>query len=119
MKKARPHFVMSSYNLINGEHACSLKDIQTCTLRDEWGFAGVVMTDWLVTGGMGQKGGKWPCASCAGNVKAGNDLTMPGLPSDKADIMKALEDSSHPYALTRAELQLSAKRIAEMIRKLA
>ncbi len=119
VKKAQPHFVMSSYNLINGEHACSLKDIQTCTLRDEWGFAGVVMTDWLVTGGMGQKGGKWPCASCAGNVKAGNDLTMPGLPSDKADIMKALEDSSHPYALTRAELQLSAKRIAEMIRKLA
>ena len=67
---------MTSYNLINGEHACNSKDIQTYTLRDEWGFAGVVMTDWLVTGGMGTSGEKWPCASAAGNVKAGNDITM-------------------------------------------
>ncbi|MCM1134243.1 MAG: glycoside hydrolase family 3 C-terminal domain-containing protein [Clostridium sp.] len=119
VKKSQPHFIMTSYNLINGEHACSTKDIQTATLRDEWGFAGVVMTDWLVTGGMGAKGEKWPCASCAGNVKAGNDITMPGIPSDKADIMKALTDESHPYALSRAELQLSVKRVLGMILKLA
>lgn len=119
VKKSQPHFIMSSYNLINGEHACSCKDIQTHTLRDEWGFAGVVMTDWLVTGGMGEKGEKWPCASCAGNVKAGNDITMPGIPSDKADIMKALTDDTHPYALDRAELQVSAKRVLEMILRLA
>lgn len=119
VKKSQPHFLMTSYNLINGEHACSTRDIQTGTLRDEWGFEGVVMTDWLVTGGMGPKGEKWPCASCAGNIKAGNDITMPGIPSDKADIMKALSDASHPYALTRAELQLSAKRVLKMILKLA
>ncbi len=119
IKKSQPHFIMTSYNLINGEHACSTKDIQTFTLRDEWGFAGVVMTDWLVTGGMGPKGEKWPCASCAGNVKAGNDITMPGIPSDKADILKALADASHPYALSRAELQLAAKRVLGMILKLA
>ena len=110
---------MTSYNLINGEHACNSKDIQTYTLRDEWGFAGVVMTDWLVTGGMGTSGEKWPCASAAGNVKAGNDITMPGIPSDKIDMLKALEDPTHPYALSRAELQLSAKRVLEMILKLA
>ena len=119
VKKSQPHFLMTSYNLINGEHACSTKDIQTCTLRDEWGFEGVVMTDWLVTGGMGTRGEKWPCASCAGNVKAGNDITMPGIPADKADLMKALTDDSHPYALGRAELQLSAKRVLGMILKLA
>ncbi len=119
VKKSQPHFLMTSYNLINGEHACSTKDIQTCTLRDEWGFEGVVMTDWLVTGGMGTRGEKWPCASCAGNVKAGNDITMPGIPADKADLMKALTDDSHPYALSRAELQLSAKRVLGMILKLA
>lgn len=119
IKKSQPHFIMTSYNLINGEHACSTKDIRTFTLRDEWGFAGVVMTDWLVTGGMGPKGEKWPCASCAGNVKAGNDITMPGIPSDKADILKALADESHPYALSRAELQLAAKRVLGMILKLA
>ena len=119
VKTSQPHFLMTSYNLINGEHACSLKDIQTTTLRDEWGFKGVVMTDWLVTGGMGPKGEKWPCASAAGCVKAGNDIVMPGIPSDKADIMSALKDPAHPYALTRAQLQLSAKRVLEMIRKLA
>ena len=119
VKRSQPHFIMTSYNLINGEHACNSKDIQTYTLRDEWGFAGVVMTDWLVTGGMGATGEKWPCASAAGNVKAGNDITMPGIPSDKTDMLKALEDPTHPYALSRAELQLSAKRVLEMILKLA
>ncbi len=119
VKKSQPHFIMTSYNLINGEHACNIKDIQTRTLRDEWGYQGVVMTDWLVTGGMGASGEKWPCASAAGNVKAGNDITMPGIPSDKADILKALEDAGHPYALCRAELQTAAKRVLGMILKLA
>ncbi len=119
VKKSQPHFIMTSYNLINGEHACNSRDIQTYTLRDEWGFQGVVMTDWLVTGGMGVSGEKWPCASAAGNVKAGNDITMPGIPSDKADILDALSNAEHPYALTRAELQLSAKRVLGMILSLA
>ena len=77
------------------------------------------MTDWLVTGGMGAKGEKWPSASAAGNVKAGNDITMPGIPSDKKDILNALEDAQHPYALCKAELQLAAKRVLGMILKLA
>ncbi len=118
IKKAQPWFVMTSYNLINGEHACNRKDLQTSILRDEWGFGGVVMTDWLVTGGMGERGGKWACASAAGDVKAGNDITMPGIPSDKVDILAALESEKHPYGLSRAELQLSACRILGMIRRL-
>lgn len=119
VKQSQPHTVMTSYNLINGEHACSCKDIQTYVLRDEWGFKGFVMTDWLVTGGMGAQGEKHPCASAAGCVKAGNDVIMPGMPSDKADILKAREDISHPYALSRAELQTAAKRVLNMILKLA
>jgi len=119
VKKSQPHFLMTSYNLVNGEHSCNSKDLVTYVLRDEWGYKGVVMTDWLVTGGMGPRGEKWPCASAAGNIKAGNDITMPGIPSDKADIMKALTDEQHPYAISRAELQLAAKRILEMILKLA
>lgn len=115
VKEAQPHFIMTSYNLINGEHACCRKDLLTDVLRDEWGFQGVVMTDWLVTGGMGSKGEKWPCASAAGNIKAGNDLTMPGMPSDKEDILNALKDQAHPYALTKVELQCCAKRILEKI----
>ena len=119
VKQAHPHTVMTAYNLINGEHACSSKDIQTYVLRDEWGFKGFVMTDWLVTGGMGKTGNVHSCASAAGCVKAGNDVIMPGMPSDKEDILKALQDASHPYALSRAELQTSVKRVLEMILKLA
>ena len=114
VKETQPKYIMTSYNLINGEHACNMYDINTRALRDEWGFKGVVMTDWLVTGGMGPKGPKYPCASAAGNVKAGNEITMPGIPSDKADIMAALADENHAYHLTRAHLQLCAKRVLAM-----
>ena len=117
VKEAQPRFIMTSYNLINGEHACNCRWLLTDILRNEWGFEGVVMTDWLVTGGMGT-GAKWSSASAAGNVKAGNDVTMPGIPSDKRDIMNALQDPEHPYALTRNDLLVCAERVLSMILKL-
>lgn len=116
LRRSAPGFVMSSYNLVNGEHTCSSRDIQTGVLRDEWGFEGVVMTDWLVTGGMGKRGSKWPCASTAGNVRAGNDITMPGMPSDIADIMDALADPGHPYHITRADLARCAVRVLKALK---
>ncbi len=119
VKAAPVKFVMSSYNLINGEHVCNSKELLTHVLRDEWGFRGVVMTDWLVTGGMGAKGEKWPCASAAGNIRAGNDITMPGTPKDKADILNARNNKGHPYALTRAELQLCTRRVLETVLELS
>lgn len=118
VKTSHPRTVMTSYNLINGEHACNRYDLVTEILRDEWGFDGLVMTDWLVTGGMGPSGDQWPAASAAGCVKAGNDLTMPGIPSDKKDIMNALSNPEHQYSLTRATLQQSARRVLAMILEL-
>ncbi|MBQ0001593.1 MAG: glycoside hydrolase family 3 C-terminal domain-containing protein [Clostridiales bacterium] len=115
VKESQPQFIMTSYNLVNGEHTCNSYDLNTKVLRDEWGFEGVVMTDWLVTGGMGPKGDVHPAASAAGNVKVGNDITMPGLPSDMADMMNALKDENHPYHITRAELQTCAMRVLEKI----
>lgn len=121
VKESQPHALMSSYNLVNGEHTCNSKDIQTYVLRDEWGYEGVVMTDWFVTGALsvasGQDDGhcKYSSASAAGCVKAGNDITMPGGAPDKDDIMAALSDDSHPYALTRAELQTCAKRVLNSV----
>ena len=116
VKNTAVKYIMTSYNLINGEHVCNRKDLLTAVLRDEWGFDGVVMTDWMVTGGgMGANGQKWPHASAAGNIKAGNDLTMPGTRADKADILNALENKEHPYALNRAELQICTKRVLERI----
>lgn len=121
VRRSQPHAVMSSYNLINGEHACSSKDIQTLVLRDEWGYEGIVMTDWYVTAVMGEQGSgkkdKHDKAYAAGCVKAGNDITMPGTHSDKEDILKALTDGGHMYSLTKAELQVCAKRVLESILK--
>lgn len=119
VRQSQPQALMSSYNLINGEHACNSKDILTDVLRDEWGFEGIVMTDWLVTSdAMKNPAGKHTKGSAAGCVKAGNDLTMPGMAEDKEDILDALKNPDHAYALSRAELQTCAVRILYTILKL-
>ena len=118
IRKSGPHALMTSYNLVNGEHACNRRDVITHVLRDEWDFKGIVMTDWLVTGGMGSKGERHPCASAAGNVWAGNDITMPGMVSDLEDMLAALDGESHNYPISRGDLQACAKRVLGMILRL-
>lgn len=112
---------MSSYNLINGEHSCNSKDIQTYILRDEWGFEGFVMTDWFVTSGAGMSNGntKYPYASTAGNIKAGNDLTMPGSVQDIENILSAIDNLEYTYPLTRSELQVAAKHVLKKVLELS
>lgn len=118
VRRAQPKAVMTSFNLLNGEHTCSDRRLLTDLLRNEWGFAGIVMTDWLVTGGMGKAGNKYPCASAAGCIRAGNDLIMPGEPSDMEDILDALKDPTHPYALERKDLEQCAARVLQMVQEL-
>ncbi len=109
VKKASPKAVMSSYNLINGEHSANNQDILSDVLRDEWGFKGIVMTDWFTsTNMMNTPGGKHQNASAAGCIKAGNNLIMPGLATDLDDINHALTDKDHPYAITRYDLMDAA-----------
>ncbi|MBD5395797.1 MAG: beta-glucosidase [Lachnospiraceae bacterium] len=123
VKKAQPHALMSSYNLVNGEHACNSKDIQTYVLRNEWGYQGVVMTDWFAASSMStienQRVNKHPAGSAAGCIHAGNDIVMPGMQSDLDDMMNALSGKEHRYPITKAELQVTAKRVLETIQKLA
>lgn len=71
--------VMTSYNKINGVYSPNCHDICTKALRNEWGFDGVVMTDWFST----NKG----LASNALAMKAGNDLIMPGMGANKKEIL--------------------------------
>ena len=66
VREGKPYAVMSSYNKINGVYASDNKWLLTSVLRDEWGFDGVVVTDW---GGMNNR---------IAAFEAGCDLTMPG-----------------------------------------
>ena len=75
--------IMTSYNKINGVYASNCHDICTKALRNEWGFDGVVMTDWFSTN-KGQ-------ASNALAMQAGNDLIMPGGGSFKKEILKGIK----------------------------
>ena len=95
-----PWTIMSSYNLINARRVCECRELLADILRGEWGFKGMVTTDWYV-----------PCRqeNC---ILAGNDIRMPqGFPDQ---LRGALRDGK----LTRAHLETSVKRILEMILKL-
>lgn len=75
--------IMTSYNKINGVYASNCHDICTKALRNEWGFDGVVMTDWFST----NKG----LANNAIAMEAGNDLIMPGGGHFKKEILKGVK----------------------------
>ena len=77
--------IMTSYNRVNGVYAPNSYDLCTRVLRNEWGFDGVVMTDWFST-----KKGQ---ASSAAALRAGNDLIMPGGDAFKKEILQALADN--------------------------
>ena len=100
VKEAQPWTIMTSYNLINARRACECHELIEGILRQEWGFEGMVTSDWGV-----------PCeqANC---VLAGNDIRMPrGFPEA---LTQALEEGR----LQRGHLEVCVKRILEMILKL-
>ena len=103
VKAAAPAAVMSAYNCINGVHAANSRDLCTVVLRQEWGFAGLVMSDWNTA--VPQDGSTpWRCAW------AGNDVIMPGNPHDDANIRAALADGRLPETAARLIALASALR---------
>ena len=100
VKESDPWTIMSSYNLINGHRASENKDLLTGILRDEWGFKGIVTTDW------------WTRGEHYKEAKAGNDIKMGCGYPDR--LLMALEKG----LITREEIKICAKRILEMILKL-
>lgn len=84
VKEAHPGAVMSSYNKVNGTYANNSYDLLTKVLRNEWGFEGLVMTDWFATG---KHTGSHVFA-----IEAGNDLIMPGNEKAVKEIVKAVDE---------------------------
>ena len=105
---SRPLSLMTSYNLLNGIHTANHRELLTDILRCEWGFKGLVMTDWGTT--EDKPGFKYGCSNAALCVKAGNDLTMPGCQEDVDAIVSAVGKE-----LTTGELQACAERVLEIV----
>ena len=113
VRESQPHAVMTSYNLLNGIHTCERRDLIEDVLRAEFGYQGIVMTDWIISFMYGK--GKYAAPDAAKTAAAGNDLTMPGGAGDFKALMKGLRTG----LVDRVQLQINATRVIRMARKLA
>ncbi|MDR2476340.1 MAG: glycoside hydrolase family 3 C-terminal domain-containing protein [Treponema sp.] len=96
VKEAKADVVMSAYNSLNGEPCTANKNLLGTILRDEWGFEGMVVSDWGAV------------TDDTAAVKAGNDLKMPGFPKDAAGIAAAVKEGS----LSEQDLNSAAANVA-------
>ena len=99
VKESDPWTVMSSYNKLNGEYTQQSHGLLTTVLRDEWGFDGIVMTDW------GNKQGTVKA------VKAGNDLMEPGMDNEIQRIVAGVNSGE----ITKEELDRNVRNMLEFI----
>ncbi len=111
IKESQPFAVMTSYNLLNGTHTSEHNGLIECVLRQEIGFNGLVMSDWIQSGKIFNPRAKHPAAFSSNLIKAGNDLTMPGCAVDYADIKNALQNGK----ITRDDLKNCASRVYRAI----
>ncbi len=100
VKESKPWCIMTSYNKINGVYSAERYDLLTEILRNEWGFHGVVMSDWGAKIDFGK------------SIMAGNDVKMPNV--SEAEINKVIEDEEFEIVA----LDTSVKRIMELILKI-
>ena len=114
VRRAQPHALMTSYNLLNGQHTSERRDLIQEFLRCECGYQGIVMTDWLVAQGMLSNGSRYRPPTAAGIAAAGGDLVMPGGRKDYENILRGIKSGK----LTRGQLGINAARVVRMARKL-
>ena len=100
VKTSNPWSLMTSYNVINGQRASESRELLEDILRDEWGFTGVVVTDW------------WNRGEQYLEILAGNDVKMgTGFP-------ERVKEALDLGAITRDDLKRSARRVLELILKM-
>ena len=110
VRRSQPYAVMTSYNLLNGVHTSENRGLIEDILRDEFGFKGIVMTDWVVSMNNFDKDSIYPDPQPFRVVMAGGDLFMPGGQADYDNVRKALTDG----LVTRKQLMINASRIIKM-----
>jgi beta-glucosidase len=104
VRESQPWTVMSSYNKINGTYAMGNKDLLTDVLRTDWGYKGIVMSDWI---------GKRADLPTEQEVTAGNDLMMPGYGAQARDIVEAVNAGR----LDMKDVDRNVRRMLEYIVK--
>lgn len=120
IRESSPHTVMTSYNKVNGVWSHYNYDLVTTVLRREWGYEGMVMTDWWM-----QKSGSPEFPKLKNNayrVRAQVDVLMPGDMGHVAKKYKSdgslLKTLGQPEGITRGELQRTARNVLELVLKI-
>lgn len=101
VQKSRPWTIMTSYNKVNGTYTSESKHLLTDVLRNEWGFDGLVMTDWF--------GGR----NAPAQISAGNDLLEPGTKKQ----WNAIKEAQEKGELSNEDIDRSVSRILKLILK--
>jgi len=104
VRESNPWTIMASYNQVNGEYSMGNHDLLTKILREDWGYKGIVMTDWI-----GIRQG----LTTASEVHAGNDLMEPGQPAQIQEIIDAVKNGK----LDIADVDRNVRRMLEYIVK--
>ncbi len=113
VKEAQPWTIMTAYNKINGHYASASHDLITKVLREEWGYEGIIMTDWF-GGYPGFQSIMDPTAvsDVVAQLEAGNDLMMPGTKEQKEALIKALKEGTIDESAVNASLKSILEYIA-------
>lgn len=101
LKESSPWTVMTSYNYLNGTYTSESKELSVDVLRGDFGFKGLVMTDWFAG------------LDAVAQVNAANDLLMPGIDRQYNQIKEGLKNGT----LSQKQLDENVKRVLELILK--
>lgn len=112
IKESRPLAVMSSYNLINGVHTSESEELCQDILRSEFGFKGLLMTDWIVGGDLLSSGGKYGAPSAPHVAASGHTLFMPGSKKDYEELVQGIKDG----LVSRKQLKWNAHWLLETLK---
>ncbi|MCR5293939.1 MAG: glycoside hydrolase family 3 C-terminal domain-containing protein [Lachnospiraceae bacterium] len=112
VRLARPQAVMTSYNLLNGVHTSEHRGLIADILRAEFGFQGIVMTDWVVSGMEDGVNPPYPAPKPHRAAASGSDLFMPGSKADYEELLGALRSGE----VERRQLLINASRLMKLIR---